>query len=210
MATTKKTTTPKAVKVATENKESNFSVFNKEVSPSLLAQAIHIYQENSHQGVSKTKTRGEIDATKHKVYKQKGTGGARHGAKSAPIFVGGGVVFGPTGYKNTPLSFNQKMKVKALLGILSLYNKEGRLLSVDVSSLSTSSTKNALNILGKDKAALVHFDESKEVLNSVSNLKNISLYSARRLNVFNVALMPKLYLTSSALNHLVSRLKLNK
>ena len=134
----------------------------------------------------------------------------RHGAKSAPIYVGGGVVFGPTGYKNSPLSFNQKMKVKALLGILSLYNKEGRLLSVDVTSLSSSNTKKALDILGKDKAALVHFDESKEVLNSVSNLKNISLYSARRLNVFNVALMPKLYLTSSALNHLVSRLKLNK
>lgn len=201
MATTKKSTT---------TKETNFSVFNKEVSPSLLAQAIHIYQENSHQGVAKTKTRGEVDLTKHKVYKQKGTGNARHGAKSAPIFVGGGVAFGPTGYKNTPLSLNQKMKVKALLGILSLYNKEDRLFSVDVSSLASSSTKKALAIFGKDKAALVHYDESKELLNSVSNLENISLYSARRLNVFNVALMPKLFLTNSALDHLVKRLKLNK
>lgn len=210
MATTKKPITTKAPKVTTEIKEASFAMFNKEVSPSLIAQAIHIYQENSHQGVSKTKTRGEIDATKHKVYKQKGTGGARHGSKSAPIYVGGGVVFGPTGYKNTPLSFNQKMKVKALLGILSLYNKENRLSKVNVSTLLTSNTKKAQDVLGKDKAALVHFDDSKELLNSVSNLNNISLYSARRLNVFNVALMPKLYFTESAINHLVKRLKLNK
>ncbi len=76
----------------------------------ILAQAIHIYREDSHRGVAKTKTRGEVDLTKHKVYKQKGTGNARHGAKSSPIYVGGGVAFGPTGYKTSPMSLNQKMK----------------------------------------------------------------------------------------------------
>ncbi len=191
-------------------KTPDFSLFNQEVSPALLAQAIHIYQENSHQGVAKTKTRGEVDLTKHKAYKQKGTGGARHGAKSSPIYVGGGVVFGPTGYKNTPLSLNQKMKVKALLGILSLYQKEGRLVKLDIGSFPNTSTKSALKILGNDKAGLVHFDESKEFLNSISNLSHISLYSARRLNVFNVAQSPKLHLTASAVEHLVKRLKLNK
>ncbi len=208
---TKKITTPKtaAVKAPVE-KAADFSLFSLEVSPSLLAQAIHIYRENSHRGVSKTKTRGEIDMTKHKVYKQKGTGNARHGAKSSPIYVGGGVAFGPTGYKTSPMSLNQKMKVKALLGILNLYSKEGRLSKIDSSSFTKVSTKNALNLLGKDKAALVHFEEPKEFLSSVSNLNNLDLYSARRLNVYNVALSPKVYFTDSALNHLTARLKLNK
>jgi len=202
---TKKTTTP-----TTQAKSADFAIFQQEVSPSLLAQAIHIYRENSHRGVAKTKTRGEVDLTKHKVYKQKGTGNARHGAKSSPIYVGGGVAFGPTGYKTSPMSLNQKMKVKSLVGILSLYNKEGRLVKVDTSAFSKISTKNAEAMVGKDNAALVHFDESKEFLNSIANLNNISLYSARRLNTYNVASSPKLYFTGAAIDHLAKRLKLNK
>lgn len=203
MATKKTTTTPSV-------KSNDFSIFNLEVSPSLLAQAIHIYRENSHRGVAKTKTRGEVDLTKHKVYKQKGTGNARHGAKSSPVYVGGGVAFGPTGYKTSPMSLNQKMKVKALLGILALYNKEDRLSKVDTASVTTSNTKSAYKVFGSEKAALVHFDESKDFINSVSNLSNLSLYSARRLNVYNIALSSKVYFTSSALDYLAKRLKLNK
>ncbi len=200
---TKKTTTTTA-------KSTDFSVFNQEVAPSLLTQAIYIYTSNSHRGVSKVKTRGEINATKHKVYKQKGTGGARHGAKSAPIFVGGGVVFGPTGQTVSAKSFNQKMKVKALIGILSLYNKEDRLEKLDTKSSATPSTKQAAAIFGKQKAALVHYDESADFIKSISNLQNISLYSARRLNTLNVALSQKVYFTPSALDHIIKRLKLNK
>ncbi len=200
---TKKTTTPTA-------KASDFSVFSQEVSPSLLAQAIHIYRENSHQGVSKTKTRGEVDLTKHKVYKQKGTGNARHGAKSSPIYVGGGVVFGPTGIKSSPKSFNQKMKVKSLIGILSLYNKEDRLSLIDVASLSSLSTKKAATLFGNGNSTLVHYDEKSETLKSVSNLKNLSLCSARRLNTYDVAQSPKVYFTPTALELIIKRLKLNK
>src|SRR3989339_658705 len=140
-------------KKVTTTTSQDLSIFSLEVSPSLLAQAIHVYQENSHRGVSKTKTRGEINATKKKVYKQKGTGNARHGAKSAPIFVGGGVVFGPTGLKSAPKSLNQKMKVKALAGILSLYQKENRLSLVSATEIKETSTKSAQKALGQDEAA---------------------------------------------------------
>lgn len=185
----------------------DLSVFSLEVSPSLLAQAIHIYQENTHRGVSKVKTRGEVSITTHKVYKQKGTGNARHGTKSAPIYVGGGVVFGPTGLSSAPKSLNQKMKVRALAGILSLYNKEGRIALVNTSDIKDSSTKSASKAFGSEKAALIHFGESEGFLKSISNLDNISLLSARRLNVYSVAMSPKLYITSQALAHLVERLK---
>ena len=199
-----------ATKKTTTSKTSDFSLFNLEVSPSLLAQAIHIYRENSHRGVSKTKTRGEVDLTKHKVYKQKGTGNARHGAKSSPVYVGGGVAFGPTGIKSAPKSLNQKMKVKSLVGILSLYNKEDKLSLIDTASISKIKTKEASNVFGKDKAALVHFDETAEFMKSVGNLQNLSLCSARRLNTLDVAMSPKIYFTASALEHIIKRLKLSK
>lgn len=185
----------------------DLSVFNKEVAPALLAQAIYVYQENSHIGVSKVKTRGEVDFTKKKVYKQKGTGNARHGAKSAPIFVGGGVVFGPRGLALTPKSLNKKMKIKALLGALSLYNKEERLSILDTSSVKDSSTKSALKALGKDKLGLVHFNEDAKTLKSIGNLDNVTLLSANRLNVYKVVTSPKLVLTPGAYAHLVERLK---
>lgn len=188
--------------------QSDLSVFSVEVKPSLIAQAIHVYQENSHRGVSKTKTRGEINATKKKVYKQKGTGNARHGAKSAPIFVGGGVPFGPTGLGSAPKSLNQKMKLQALIGVLSLYQKENRLFMVNASDIKESSTKSAQKVLGADKAAFVFFGETAGTLQAISNLSNITILSARRLNAFNTASSPKVYLTDSAYKHLVTRLKL--
>lgn len=194
-------------KTTTTSGQSDLSVFSVEVKPSLLTQAIHVYQENSHRGVSKTKTRGEINATKKKVYKQKGTGNARHGAQSSPIYVGGGVPFGPTGLKSAPKSLNQKMKLQALAGILSLYRKENRLSLVNVSEIKDT-TKSAQAVLGSDQAAFVFYSEKPAILKAISNLGNISILSARRLNVFTVAGSPKVYLTDSAYEHLVTRLKL--
>src|SRR3989339_1462857 len=195
-------------KKVTTTTSQDLSIFSLEVSPSLLAQAIHVYQENSHRGVSKTKTRGEINATKKKVYKQKGTGNARHGAKSAPLYVGGGVPFGPTGLKSAPMSLNQKMKSKALIGMLSHYQKENRITLIDSSEIKDLSTRSALGVLGKSEAAFVYFNEKPAILKAVSNLENIIMLSARRLNAFTVASSPKLFLTAAAYDHLVNRLKL--
>lgn len=196
-----------ATKKVSTTSQPDLSVFNLEVSPALLAQAIYIYQENSHVGTSKVKTRGEIDITKKKVYKQKGTGNARHGTKSAPIYVGGGVVFGPRGLKLAVKSFNKKMKQKALLGILSLYKKEDRLSLVDTSAIKDNSSKSAAKVLGTDKIGLVHFNEDSKLLKSIANLENVTLLSASRLNVYKVATSPKIVLTPAAYSVLVERLK---
>ena len=69
--------------------------FGQKENLPLLAQAVRVYEERSHIGFAKTKTRAEVNRTTKKVYKQKGTGGARHGARSAPIYVGGGTAHGP-------------------------------------------------------------------------------------------------------------------
>lgn len=199
MPTTKKTTAT-----------SEINLFNLEVSPNLISQAIYVYQANTHRGVSKTKTRGELTRTTKKVYKQKGTGGARHGSKSSPVYVGGGVVFGPLGLKTPLKTLNQKMKLKALAGILSVYQKESRLHSLNTDSLKALNTKEAIKLLPEGVTdhsfAVVHFDESKEALKSLGNISGLDLLSANRLNVFKVAQHAKLLLTPKALEHLTKRL----
>lgn len=193
-------------KVQTIN-QPDLSIFNLQINPALLAQAIYVYQENTHVGMSKVKTRGEVDLTKRKAYKQKGTGNARHGAKSAPIFIGGGVVFGPRGLKLARKSLNKKMKLKALLGALSIYKKENRLFILDTEAIKDYSSKSAVKSLGTDKLALVHFREDPNTLKAIGNLKNVILLSANRLNVLKVVTSPKLVITPSAYSHLVERLK---
>jgi len=81
------------------------------IEPSLLAQAVRVYEDRMHPGLSKVKTRSEVAKSTRKIYKQTGTGGARHGAKSAPIFVGGGVAHGPKGVKRL-LSLSKKLVKK--------------------------------------------------------------------------------------------------
>lgn len=197
-----------ATKKTTISSSIDLSIFNKEVSPALITQALYVYAENTHRGVSKTKTRGEVNLTKHKAYKQKGTGNARHGAKSAPLFVGGGVAFGPTGHKTVLKSLSKKMKTLALLGMLSLYQKENRLSQVDASEISGTKTKQVAKTFGADKIALVQYQDSEEFLKAVGNISNITLHSASRLNAYTIASVPKVVFTNSALVHLIKRLNL--
>jgi len=88
--------------------------FCEPVNEVLLSQAIHVYRDRKHLGLSKVQTRGEVTLTTAKMYRQKGTGNARHGAASAPIFVGGGKAHGPKGVKRV-LHLPIKMRRKALL-----------------------------------------------------------------------------------------------
>ena len=87
-------------------------------NPRLLAQAIRVYLSNQRQGTSKTKTRSEVKMTTRKMYRQKGTGGARHGAKDAALFVGGGIAHGPTGQENWKRSLTRTLRSKALAAAL--------------------------------------------------------------------------------------------
>lgn len=100
------------------------SVFAGPVSDQLIGQALRVYTSNSHQGTSRVKTRAEVARTKKKWFKQKGTGNARHAARSAPIFVGGGVAHGPKGIRPANLTLSQKQKRQALKAALSLQSAQ--------------------------------------------------------------------------------------
>ena len=87
-------------------------IFTVEASPKLLAQYVRVYLVNRRQGTASTKTRGEVSGSTRKIYKQKGTGKARHGDIKAPIFTGGGVVGGPKP-QDYSLKLNKKQTKKA-------------------------------------------------------------------------------------------------
>ena len=116
-------------------------VFAYPVNPALLTQVLHVYRDNAHQNTSKVKTRGELTRTTRKMYKQKGTGNARHGSRMAPIFVGGGVAHGPTGVQPTNLKLNRKMKAAAFGRYSLLYAKDKLLELVTLPQFKTPKAK---------------------------------------------------------------------
>lgn len=121
--------------------------FSDKPNITLLAQAIRVYESNMHIGITRKKTRGEVKFSTRKIYRQKGTGGARHGAKSAPIFVGGGLAHGPKGKKRS-LTLSKKMVKKALNTALSLKLKEKQLVVIE-GITTLKKTSEGAKVLGK-------------------------------------------------------------
>lgn len=213
MATAKvKTTKPAKTNKTVKASSTKISVFKTEVPQELISQAIHVYQANSHRTPSKVKTRGEIKASTRKIWKQKGTGRARHGALSAPIFVGGGIAHGPKGVLANPKSLTKKMKTLSLAGILSLYQKENRLALVKLPTSKTNlKTKDAIKIFPaealKKSFTLVYTKLSPEQLRGFRNINNLSLILVSQLNTFKVAQSNNIFFTPEALDELTAKLK---
>lgn len=166
--------------------------FSEKINEALLAQALHVYRDRTHVGTSRVKTRAEVDLTKAKWYRQKGTGRARHGAKSAPIFVGGGVAHGPKGVKRI-LDLPKKMKRKALLSALSLKAKEGKISAAkDLSTIKK--TKDAQELVNEvikgqklKEGVRITFavaDKNKAVFAFMKNIKKAKVERYSDLNAY--------------------------
>ncbi len=115
-------------------------LFAQKAAPALISQAVRVYLANQRQGTQSALTRAEVNRTGKKVYKQKGTGGARHGSRRAPIYVGGGATFAPKP-RDHSLSMNIRMKRKALLGALSVRAAEKNVLVVSGLVSASGKTK---------------------------------------------------------------------
>jgi len=181
----------KGVKGQGTNLPKNFSEKENLV---LLAQAIRVYEWGMHPGLSKTKTRGEVAISKIKIWRQKGTGRARHGARSAPIFVGGGVTHGPKGVKRK-LTLPKKMRNKALNIALSQKAKEGKIVVVN-NLASLRKTKEASALIAKvvdkekyhkgDRFTFALSSENKGAILALRNIKNVSVVRFSDLNAYSV------------------------
>lgn len=164
----------------------------KTLAISLLAQAVRVYEDRTHFGLSRVKTRSEVNISKRKIYKQKGTGGARHGAKSAHIFVGGGVVHGPTGMKRD-LVLPINMKKAALRAALTNKFASGKAVLVEGINKITKtreankalvSLKEKLNV--KSKVLVVLANSDAKIFRFFKNIKDVETVKFSDLNAFLV------------------------
>ena len=124
-------------------------IFAAKVNKPLMAQAVRVYLGNQRRSGARAQTRSEVNRTKAKWFRQKGTGHARHGARSAPIFVGGGKAHGPTGEENYHLKMSQAMKKKALFSALTARLNDNEIMVIKDLAKIEPKTKKMSEILNK-------------------------------------------------------------
>jgi len=175
-------------------------------------QAIHdlvvAYQANRRTGSANTKTRGEVSGTKKKMYRQKGTGNARHGARTAPIFVGGGVVFGPKprDYSKTVTKKTRKLAFQRALGARIAEGAVSSVASFSVTDGKTKSFVKELNSLADAARVLVvakQFDEQTYLAGR--NVQWAQLITAAEVNVEQILHFDKIILVEDSFETLAQR-----
>jgi large subunit ribosomal protein L4 len=164
-------------------------VFNREVSDGASYYAICNELANCRMGTASTKTRAEVKGTSRKPWKQKGTGRARAGRRRSPVWVGGGIVFGPRPRDYSSV-MPRKLKQLALKSILSLKTKEDRLKIVEDFSIASGKTKDLIAILKKlvsdERTVIVLKDDDELIKRAGANLPLIRFLSYNRLRAHDL------------------------
>jgi large subunit ribosomal protein L4 len=185
------------------------SIFEAKVNRDLMHQALVRQMANARQGTHSTKGRSEVNRTTAKMYRQKGTGNARHGSRRAPIFVGGGVAHGPK-----PRSYEKdmprKMRRAALRSALTVKAANGDIMVLDSISMDAPKTKEMAAVLGRlaeGASTLVLLAERDEnVDKSIRNLSNAKALRANYLNVRDLLGYDKIVMPLSSLEAVSSYL----
>jgi len=187
-------------------------IFGLEVSNhELIKQAYLTYLSNGRENLAVTKTRGLIRGGGKKPWRQKGTGRARFGSSRNPIWRGGGITFGPTGEENYTKSLNTKSKRLAIKQSLSLADKDSKIIIIEDINPKISKTQELAKLLNKISAeskALIIMDKvSPEIHRSSANLAQVSIITAKYINVYDVLNANKIVITKPALDIINSWLK---
>jgi len=187
----------------------NDAVFGAPVNNVLIAQAVRVYTSNQRQGTAKVLTRSEVARTKKKWFKQKGTGNARHGARTPNIFVGGGVAHGPTGLQNWNLKLSASMKKSALISALSA-QVENITVTDDLNQLdgkTSSAQKMLLKMLPESAHILVVVESVEPMLaRSLRNLANVLVITSARLTTYDIVSADGIVMTKNAVKAIEDRL----
>ena len=176
-------------------------IFGAKINQPLMAQAVRVYLSNQRQALARVQTRSEVNRTKAKWFRQKGTGRARHGARSAPIFVGGGKAHGPTGEQNYCLKMSKAMKKKALFSALSAKLKDKEIIIVKGMEKVEPKTKKMSKIIENlkisrgagsgsarknSKLTLILPQKLDNVTRAARNIPKVNLIQAALLNTYEV------------------------
>jgi len=177
-------------------------IFEAPVNMALMHQALVRQLANARLGTHKAKSRGEVNRTTAKWYRQKGTGRARHGSRNAPIFVGGGVAHGPKP-RSYAKRMPRKMRRAALRSALSAKMAQQQIVVIDRLELALPKTKEMVAVLrnlGAERSALILLPERNEAVEkSVRNLPTVMTLRASYLNVRDLLAHEKLLLPLGAL-----------
>ena len=189
-------------KEAVDTIELNDEVFGAEYKEDLIHQVVVALHNNARQGTKSTLTRSEVNASKKKIYRQKGTGGARHDERSAPQFDGGGVVFAPKP-RDFSQKINKKMRDIAFASAISQKIAQNEVYIVDDIKFENSKTKAAsefLKTFGLNKRTIILTNGKDEsVLRATNNIQKVSAQDVALMNVADVVENTFLVFTKSAI-----------
>ncbi|MBX0333559.1 50S ribosomal protein L4 [Pontibacter sp. HSC-14F20] len=161
------------------------------------------YLANQRQGTHKSKERNEVAGSTKKIKKQKGTGGARAGSLKAPLFVGGGRVFGPKP-RNYSFKLNKKLKEVARVSALSLLAKDNKVSLLESFTFEAPKTKEFKSILSnlkvEGKTLLVLPAVDKNVVLSGRNLNKVKISTAGDLNTYDLLNTDRVLLVEDSVN----------
>jgi len=186
----------------------NDEVFNREVKEYLLHEVVRMQRAARRGGNACTKTRVEVRGGGRKPWRQKGTGRARAGTRTSPIWRGGGVTFGP---KPRDYSFkvNKKVRQQAVAMALSARFQEGNLIVMDDFSLDAIKTKDfvgIMNVLDVQNGLIITNDTSENLSKSSRNVNGYKVLSSEGLNVYDILLHKKVILVQPVIESLEKRL----
>ena len=185
------------------------AIFGLEPRKDILHRTVVYQLAKKRAGTHKVKNRAEITATTKKMYKQKGTGSARHGSKKVPQFRGGGRAFGPHP-RDHSIKLTKKFRKLALRHALSSKLKDGNIIILSEAKLSkpkTSLLVKNLQKLAVDSALFIdakEFDKNFEL--ATMNIPNIDILPVQVINVYDMLKRDTLFITKAALKEIEGRL----
>ncbi len=186
-------------------------LFGLEMNESLVHQVYVSMMSNKRVNIAHTKDRSEVRGGGKKPWKQKGTGRARVGSNRSPIWIGGGITFGPRNEKNFKKKINKKMKSKALFTVLSQKMRDGEVMFVDSLSFDAPKTKDAAAVLANlskvqgfeglanktnNRAYIATTAEDTNARKSFGNFSNVHVDEFRKLNIVDLLTYKYVVITS--------------
>ncbi len=185
------------------------ALFGLEPRADILHRVVRWQRNNAQQGTHKVKTRSEVKYSTKKIYRQKGTGGARHGARSAPIFRGGGIYKGPTP-RSHGHELTKKFRKLGLRHALSAKMKAGELVILDdaASAGKTAALAKQVKDLGWKRALIIDgASVNEDFATAARNIEGLDILPTMGANVYDILKRDTLVITKAGIEALEARLK---
>ncbi len=181
----------------------NDDMFNAKINKHIVHQIVRRYLAEKRRGTASCKGRSDVSGGGKKPWKQKGTGRARAGSTRSPIWVGGGIVFGPQN-RDYGYSIPRKMRLVALKSVLSDKVKNNNLIVLEKMELKNNKTKEITTIfdnfkINNEKILIITENENEKIKKAANNLKNAYVITANKINTYDILNYQKILVTKNAL-----------